>query len=409
MNTPDTVGGRAVLTLAHVAGMVDMVALPLWIGVLMQYYRFSAPQAGGTVSLFLLAVVLVSSVLAPHFSRLPHRLLASSGFLVAAVAFFLASYQHGSTEQFGGLIVLHGLAGAGIGCALSMTHGAIGRNGNPHRLFAMVSMAMGVSAVLFLSLMPPLIARLGAQVLFLAFALLMTLAAVTTALFFPAIEPRSVSAPSVSIKVRLPRPTWPVIGVVICLTMNQSMVFAFLERLGHFRGFSSDQINGVLISLGLVNLLPGLLAALLQKRWSANWVGMLGPVIQAVLAMIMVQTVLFGPYALTSSLYVAVVIFTHTFLFGLLTRLDPSGAAASATPAMTMIGSCIGPLLGGVVVAGIGYQGLGWAACLIALVAVLLMRQVQRSRPVNYGGFVEYDAISAVPAVADGEAITPRR
>jgi len=199
-----------------------------------------------------------------------------------------------------------------------------------------------------------------------------------TAAFFPTIAARKTSEQPGTVKMRLPRSTWPIIGVVICLTMNQSMVFGFLERLGHSRGFSSSQITGVLIGLGLVNLLPGLLAALLQKRWSATWVGMLGPIIQAVLALVMVQTLLFGPYALAASLYVAVVIFTHTFLFGLLTRLDPSGAAASATPAMTMIGSCIGPLLGGLVVAGVGYQGLGWAACVIALVAVALMTQVRR-------------------------------
>src|SRR5450830_1835777 len=131
MNTPDTLGGRAVLTLAHVAGMVDMVALPLWIGALMQYYQFSAPQAGGTVSLFLLAVVLVSSVLAPHFSCLPHRLMAAGGFTVTACAFLLAYFQQSSPEHWGWLVALHGLAGAGIGCSLSVTHGAIGRNSNP--------------------------------------------------------------------------------------------------------------------------------------------------------------------------------------------------------------------------------------------------------------------------------------
>ena len=61
MSTPDTFGGKAVLTLAHVAGMIDMVALPLWIGALMQHYKYSAPQAGITVTLFLLAVVVASS------------------------------------------------------------------------------------------------------------------------------------------------------------------------------------------------------------------------------------------------------------------------------------------------------------------------------------------------------------
>ena len=40
----------------------DMVALPLWIGALMQFYGFSAPQAGITVTLFLAAVVVSSPI-----------------------------------------------------------------------------------------------------------------------------------------------------------------------------------------------------------------------------------------------------------------------------------------------------------------------------------------------------------
>ena len=75
------------------------------------------------------------------------------------------------------------------------------------------------------------------------------------------------------------------------------------------------------------------------------------------------------------------VIFTHTFLFGLLSKLDPTGRATAATPAMMMVGSCIGPVLGGAIVAGLGYPGLGWAASAVAAVAVAGMWQVRgRSR-----------------------------
>ena len=44
MTTPSSPGGKAVLTVAHVAGMIDMVALPLWIGALMQHDHCSAPR-----------------------------------------------------------------------------------------------------------------------------------------------------------------------------------------------------------------------------------------------------------------------------------------------------------------------------------------------------------------------------
>jgi hypothetical protein len=46
-----------------------------------------------------------------------------------------------------------------------------------------------------------------------------------------------------------------------------------------------------------------------------------------------------------ASVFAAVMIFTHTFAFGLLARLDLSGRAMAATPAMLMIGAAIGPIL----------------------------------------------------------------
>ena len=91
----------------------------------------------------------------------------------------------------------------------------------------------------------------------------------------------------------------------------------------------------------------------------------------------MSSTLTFAPYAVAAALYVSMVIFTHTFLFGLLSRLDPSGRAVAATPAMMMVGSCIGPALGGGLVAGLGYPGLGSAACVVAAVAVFAMWRVQ--------------------------------
>ena len=69
-------------------------------------------------------------------------------------------------------------------------------------------------------------------------------------------------------------------------------------------------------------------------------------------------------------------IFTHTFAFGLLSKLDPTARALAATPAMLMIGAAIGPILGGGLVQGLGYGGLGVAAIVIAAIAVGLFSRV---------------------------------
>ena len=64
-------------------------------------------------------------------------------------------------------------------------------------------------------------------------------------------------------------------------------------------------------------------------------------------------------------------IFTHTFAFGLLARLDPSGRALAATPAMIMIGAAIGPVLGGTFAKVFGYGSIGLAAVAVATMAVM--------------------------------------
>jgi len=46
MTNTDSLKGRIVLSIAHVAGMIDLVALPVWVGTLMSRYQFSPQQAG---------------------------------------------------------------------------------------------------------------------------------------------------------------------------------------------------------------------------------------------------------------------------------------------------------------------------------------------------------------------------
>ena len=371
------VRGKAALTIGHMAGMIDMVALPLWIGGLMQHYRFSPQHAGITVTLFLLGVVIASAVLAPQFNRIPRRPVTVVGFTVAAVCLLLMALEPVEAASFGKFALLHMVAGLGAGSGLSLVHGAIGRTDNPHRLFGMVNMALAVLGIAVFAAVPGMVAQYGASVLFVVFAAAMGLGALACLVGFPdvgdAVQPQSAG-------VGQPRTSgliWMPIAVVICLTLNQSMVFSFVERIGAARGFDAGDVQAVLVTLGFVNLLPGPLAAWLQHRLSPLNVGLAGPVGQAVLAITVSSSLAFAPYALSVVLYVSMVIFTHTFLFGLLSRLDPSGRATSATPAMMMMGSCLGPAVGGFIVSAFGYQALGWAAGAVSVVAVVLMLRLR--------------------------------
>ncbi len=103
---------------------------------------------------------------------------------------------------------------------------------------------------------------------------------------------------------------------------------------------------------------------------------LVGPVLQALLVVVIMNSPVFAPYAAAASVFAAVMIFTHTFAFGLLARLDLSGRALAATPAMLMIGAAIGPILGGTLVKLTGYGSIGIAALVIAAIAVFCFSRI---------------------------------
>ncbi|CAN7330339.1 MFS transporter [Massilia sp. LjRoot122] len=367
---PDSGRGRAILMLCHFVGMVDLVALPVWVGALVQHYGFDLEHAGMIVTAFLLGAVAASLFAAPIFNRLPRLACVVGGYGVAALAFFGAA----QATSFPVLAGLHLVAGCAAGMALSVTHGTIGRSGNPHKLFAIVGTALGVAAVGFYAAVPPAIAAHGGSVLFKVFAGLMALAALA-ALGFPQVASRAEQAGAAA---PLPRAAWWAIFGVSSMALNQALTYSMLDRVGIMRGFSQEQVNQLLVVCGLVNLLPAAIAGLLQKRLNPVRVALVAAPLQAILAVAISQSTGYTGYALAASVYAAVLIFMHTFLFGLIARLDPSGRALASTPAMMMTGSAIGPALAGAVAMRAGFDGLAMLAVGVGAAATLFFSLVAR-------------------------------
>lgn len=380
MTTTSSWRGRAALMVAHCAGMVDLVALPVWVGALMTSYGFDAQQAGGLATLFLAGAVVASSVLAPRFGRLPRRLIAVLGFGLATLAFFTASAQ----TDFGVMAALHALAGMAAGAALSVTHGTIARAANPHRLFALVGGALGVFAIAFYATVPQLITSFGGAALFRAFMVVMGVAAVATLLAFPQVDAATESPAAAAPAAPFPREVWFGIVGIGCMALVQAMAFAFVARAGDARGFAPSAVAAVLVATSLVNLTPAPLAALLEKRLSARSVLVVGPMLQAIFVAVIMLSTVFMPYAVATALLGAVIIFSHTFAFGLLARLEPTGRALSATPAMVMTGAAIGPIFGGTLVKTYGQGSIAIAATVIAAIAVVCFTRLPMPAPSPY-------------------------
>lgn len=375
----DSTRGRVALMVAHCAGMLDTVALPIWVGTLVSSYAFDPQQAGLLVTLFLVGVVLASLLLAPRFQRLSGRSVATLCFLVCALGFGVA-WQ---ASSFAALAVVHLLCGAAAGGSLSVTHGTIALSARPHRLFAIVNTALGIAAVFYLGIVPQIVAKAGGPALFVVFGVVMVLAALVCLVAFPTADAAPVVAHATSSQqrpVRFERRVWFGIAGVALVTVTQAMTFSFVERVGHHRGFGAEAVAGVLIALGFVNLLPAPLAALLERRLPPRTVLLCAPIVQAVLAMTVMNCTEYYAYGGAAALIVAVAVFSHTFAFGLLARLEPTGRALSATPAMLMTGAAIGPVLGGTLVKYVGYGGIGVAAVVLASGAVLCFSRLPGGR-----------------------------
>nr|WP_274604079.1 MULTISPECIES: MFS transporter [unclassified Rhizobium] len=376
----DSFRGIAALYVGHAAGTIDLAALPLWLGALMALYHLAPEQAGMTVSLFLAGIVVASAILAPRFHQLPQRWIAVGGFGASAICFIYASRLSVAPDSLNALLFIHAIAGLCTGSGLSMVHGSMGRTSNPHRHFGLANAVIGFLVIFMFAVMPGQIAQHGGQTVFVGFASVMAVAAVAALFFFPQSVAQTEPLVGIQKADRAPTPkiVFLIMGSVMCLMLNQSMVFAFAERVGAMRSFDAGQVQMVFVVLGFVNLLPGLLSALLQKRLPAIAVVMIGPFLQAIVALVMKNSPAFLPFGAAVLLFPAVTIFTHTFFFGLLSQIDPSGRSVAATPAMMMTGSAIGPALGGSIVATIGFGAIGWAALGVSTVSIILMLLVQR-------------------------------
>lgn len=365
------VAGGIALVIGHFSGMLDLIALPVWVGALVERFTFSPQQAGTLVTLFLFGAVVASAIVAPRFNSMNQRLAASLGFAGATTTFLIAATQ----TTFAPLAILHFAGGVSVGVALSMVHGTIGLSINPHRLFAMAGIALGVMAVVLLAIIPQLLIAFGGPALFHVFAAIMGVATISTVLLF-----RNPHMPLKHEKIPFSRATWLTILGISIMTFNQAMVFSFVEVIGKSRGFAPENVLAVLIVLGFVNaLLPSQLAAFLQTKIPAARVTQIGPAVQVVLAIIVTSATDFAVWAPAASIFVSIQIFTHTFAFGRLAQLDPTGRSVAATPAMLMVGAAFGPIVGGALGQNFGYSALGAAAVLIGLLSIGLFTKAKNA------------------------------
>ncbi|PWC80680.1 hypothetical protein TSH100_29155 [Azospirillum sp. TSH100] len=367
--------------------MVDLVALPLWVGSLMQSRNLDAQQAGMLVTAYILGVFGGSLTVSRRLGTINNRLTATVGFLLGAASFFGLM----AVDGLAAMAALHLAAGIGAGWGLSMTHGAMARSLNPHRFFGLGNLGTAVFAILFFATVPAALETQGVRALFLVLGGLQTVAAIAAALAFPSHGAAPATSGEDGMTSGSTAPVAPLsvrmlvfLGVA-CLATTQAMIFGFIERIGVAHGFGGDRIGLVLLVSGFVNLTAPLVAAMLERRLSHLAVSVCAVPLHAACGAAAVLMPDFLPYAVCAIAFVWLVIFGHIFIFALIATLDPSGRTAASTPAMLMVGAAIGPILGGTLANGFGYDSLALAGCVLGALGGACLALIARLRPVPPG------------------------
>jgi hypothetical protein len=102
------------------------------------------------------------------------------------------------------------------------------------------------------------------------------------------------------------------------------------------------------------------------------------PILQAICSVTAMTTTNYVAYAISGGLMAFTIIFVHTYAFGLVARLDPTGCAVAGTPAMLMIGSAIAPFIGGTLVKFSGFTAIGIAVTVLVIIQLLLYNSARK-------------------------------
>jgi predicted MFS family arabinose efflux permease len=381
--------GRGALIVGHAAGMLDLVAAPVWVGVLVQFRHLSPLQAGLLMTVYTAGIFLTSITLAPRFTQLPQRLIAIAGFFLGALAFVVIILLDG----FAALVPAHFVAGIGAGSALSMVHGTISRSARPHRLFAIANLGVALFSIAFFIGVPAALPR-DPNAVFFVLGGLLALAGIAAAVAFPSTFAAGPTSPAAAAGAGVSPYKLAVVlaftGVAL-MSIGQSNIYPFVERIGAWREFSPQSIANMLAISGILNLLAPIVAAVLENivpRVATICVALL---IHAVFTITASSSATFTPYAVAGSLLIFMTLFSHTFMFGLIAKIDPSGRTASSTPAMITLGAMMGPALGGAMAQFVGFYAIGWVSAALLLASSACFFVIGSMRLV---------ALQAKPAVA---------
>lgn len=361
------------------AGFFYINIMSALVDGLVTSWGFDNAQAGTVASANIYgasAGALIATLLVRHVRWRPTLAV----LLGIVLALDLLSISVREPTPLTALRTVHGLI---AGMAVGVSYSVMARTSSPDRAFGMLLFVQFGLAGLALMVLPPLVPTHGARLLFIVLAAFSALAIASLPLL-PRFDATQVQTAASRIRLA-PAARWTAALALLAMFLFQGgnmALSAFIIGLGERFGLTRDFVSHTL-------------------GW-ATWIGMLGSVLIIIMgtprrrtrplviafAVALVGTAAFFRSDLRSVFFIAnagtaiVWSFVIPLLFGILSRLDPSGRLATLAGFVSKMGLASGPLLAGWVLRGGGDHALITASVLIlalsAVAALLAACRIDR-------------------------------
>lgn len=344
------------LCLAYFLASTFILALPMWVGATVAAHIAGETTAGwlatlelGTVAL----VMLLASRRQPFGSARVHAL-----FAVVAIGSYALSAFATSVWQLAPLRIA---AGAGFGWLLAAALAAAARREDPTRTFGVMEICLALYACGFYALVGRAIQADGMRGGFLAMTL--CLLACLPAVGALRAEPAVIARPS-SLPRRLRAPDWAGVAAHFLFFVVMYSIWTFLAHKAATVDIDARGLGSLLSAAFVAGLAGAALTMALIPAFGRRLV------IPGALFVLAGLILLLGHAQGASAFCAAVILIKLCFLFytvsmsGHFASSDPSGRLNTIGLAMAMIGSSVGPAIGGYGLSLMGFGGLSVAVAL---------------------------------------------
>lgn len=361
---------------------LPLYTVPLVVGALIDQRGYTPDEAGYLLTGEIFALSVTALLLSPRIGALPWRQLVGIASVLVIVGNAASIFVSGA----GSLLSSRMIAGVGGGMIFACGNAALAASLDRARHYAKVLGFGVISGSVGLAVLPFAIGAYGVPGAFGA-VLAISLVLLPVVLLIPARRTRV----EMRVGATDPAPSHAGVGVLIVLaalitSLGQGAFIAFVERMGLHTGLSATVVGQVLSITNVAGLLGAGFAAWLGVKAGYLWPIAAGILANGALILLIAQTD--DPWVYSIALFAELIsLFVFApYQISLGATLSPGGQWATAAAGTQLLGSGLGPAVGGVVVASSSYASIGWwvlaangAAILLYFIVYLLVPTLVRS------------------------------